>query len=137
MTGIVPFLPLIGKTLDRLFPGPEARNEAKIRLLELEQEGQLAELNAELQLMLGQMDVNKKEAISSHWYVAAWRPTVGWVSALSLAWMYVVYPTVTWFGVDAPALDISQLMILLLGMLGIGGMRTFDKVKGKDTTNLS
>ena len=92
--------------------------------MDLAQRGDLAELDAEVQIALGQMGINKEEARSGSVFVAGWRPFVGWVSGCAVAWNFIVYPTVVWAGVDAPSLDISQLMVLLLGMLGIGGMRS-------------
>jgi hypothetical protein len=133
---IAPFIPLIGKALDRLFPDPEKANEAKLKLFELQQEGQLAELDADLKLALGQIEVNKAEAQHPNVFIAGWRPFVGWVSGVSVAWNFIAYPTVTWFGVDAPALDTSQLMVLLLGMLGLGGMRSLDKRNRVDTKEM-
>lgn len=126
-------LPLIGKVIDRLIPDPEAKADAKFKLVELAQQGDLAELDAEVRLALGQMEINKEEARSGSWWVAGWRPYVGWISGTAVGWNFIVYPTITWAGIDAPALDISQLMVLLLGMLGIGGMRSFDKRNKVDT----
>lgn len=130
-------LPLIGKVVDRLLPDPGQKAEAKLRLMELAQSGDLAELDAEVKLALGQMEINREEARSGSWWVAGWRPFVGWISGTAVLWNFVVYPTVTWAGVDAPPLDISQLMVLLLGMLGIGGMRSFDKKHKVDTQQVS
>lgn len=135
--GIAAFIPLIGKALDRIFPDPEKANEAKLKLFELQQQGELAALNAEVQTALGQMEINKAEAQSPHWFVAGWRPSVGWVCSAAMAWNFIVYPTVKWAGVDAPPLDVSQLMIVLGGMLGIGGMRSFDKRNRVDTKSIS
>ena len=130
-------IPLIGKVLDRVFPDPEKANEAKLRVLELTQQGELAELDADVRLALGQMEINKEEAKSPHWFVAGWRPFVGWVCGLALFWNFMMYPTVVWFGVTAPPLDVAQLMIVLGGMLGLGTMRSWDKSKNVDTHSIS
>jgi len=135
-------IPLIGKVLDRVLPDPKAKDEAKLKLIELAQTTDLAELDAELKLALGQIDVNKAEAQSSHWWVAGWRPAVGWICALGVGWNFVAQPLAMWIGafhdpvISVPSLDISQLMVLLLGMLGIGGMRSFDKAHGRDTKSI-
>jgi hypothetical protein len=130
---IAAFVPLIGKVVERIFPDPEKANEAKLKLFQLQQEGQLKELEAEVELAMGQLEINKAEAQHPNIFVAGWRPFVGWVSAVGVAWTFIVYPTVTWMGVEAPPLDVSQLMVLLLGMLGLGGMRSFDKKNKVDT----
>ena len=129
-------LPLVEKAIDRLFPDPEKAKEARLRLIELEQAGDFKRLDAEVQLLLSQLDVNKEEAGSSHWFVASWRPFIGWVGGVGLAWQFIMYPTVTWFGVTAPPLDSGQLFILLSSMLGIGGMRSLDKFNKVDTKNI-
>lgn len=134
---LLALIPLAEVAIKRLFPDPVDQEEARLELLRLQQQGDMAELDAYVKLLLGQLEVNTEEAKSSHWFVAAWRPFVGWVCGLSVAWNFVVYPTVVWFGVDAPSLDISNLMVLLMGMLGIGGMRSFDKLKGVDTENIT
>jgi len=126
-------IPLISKFIDRLVPDPGQKAEAQLNLMKLAQQGDLAELDADVKLALGQMEINKEEARSGSWWVAGWRPFIGWVSGTAVAWNFVIYPTVTWAGIDAPPLDISQLMVLLLGMLGIGGMRSFDKRNKVDT----
>ena len=138
MSAFIAALPVIGKVIDKIFPDPAQRDEAKLRLLEMQQKGDLAELDAEVRLALGQLEVNKAEAQSAHWWIGGWRPAVGWVCATGLAWNFVLQPFVMWVGafqspaITVPALDVSELMVLLLGMLGIGGMRSFDKRAGTD-----
>jgi hypothetical protein len=138
MSAFLAAIPLIGKVIDKLFPDPAQRDQAKLRLLELQQQGDLAELDAEVKLALGQLEVNKAEAQSAHWFIAGWRPAVGWICAAGVGWNFIVQPLVLWWGafhepaIQAPALESDQLMVLLLGMLGIGGMRSFDKMQGTD-----
>jgi hypothetical protein len=92
---------------------------------------------------LAQVDVNKIEAASSSLFVAGWRPAVGWVGVLGLAYQFLGYPLMQWGwsflqGVDIipkgltppPDLQTDQLMVLLSGLLGFGGMRSFEKHKG-------
>jgi hypothetical protein len=89
------------------------------------------------------VDVNKIEAASSSLFVAGWRPAVGWVGVLGLAYQFLGYPLMQWgwaFGQGydiipkglnpPPDLDVEQLMTLLAGLLGFGGMRSFEKHKG-------
>jgi hypothetical protein len=92
---------------------------------------------------LAQVEVNKIEAASSSLFVSGWRPAVGWVGVLGLVYQFLGYPLMQWawaFGQgmdlvpkDLPAppdLDVEQLMTLLAGLLGFGGMRSFEKSKG-------
>ena len=136
MSSLLALLPLAEKAIGRLFPDPAEANKAKLELLRLQQEGNTAELEAYVKLLLGQMEINKTEAQSQHLFVAGWRPFVGWVCGSALAWNFIVYPTVTWAGVDAPMIEIGPLMTILAGMLGLGAMRSFDKIKGVATTHI-
>ena len=92
---------------------------------------------------LAQVDINKIEAASSSLFVSGWRPAVGWVGVFGLAYQFLGYPIMQWGwsflqGVDIipnglsapPNLDVEQLMTLLAGLLGFGGMRSFEKHKG-------
>jgi len=92
---------------------------------------------------LAQVEVNKIEASSNSIFVAGWRPAVGWVGVLGLAYQFLGYPLMQWLwsflqGVDIipkglqppPDLQTDQLMVLLSGLLGFGGMRSFEKSKG-------
>lgn len=117
--------------LDKLIPDPVARQAAKVKLLELEQAGQLAALDAELQLARGQLDINKVEAASPDRYVAGWRPAVGWVCAGGFLYTVMLQPLLPWIFGGGPLPDIPTeiLMTLLLGMLGLGGLRTAEKLK--------
>jgi len=89
------------------------------------------------ELAKGQLDVNKIEAGHRSRFVAGWRPFVGWVCGVALAWHFVVAPLLTfvfaYLGADLPQLpvfDMDALMTVLLGLLGLGGLRTFEKAKG-------
>jgi len=89
------------------------------------------------ELARGQLEVNKAEASSRNIFVAGWRPFVGWTCGIALFWHFVGLPVtlffVSWFGVEIPALpefDMQTLMTVLMGMLGLGGLRTFEKFKG-------
>ena len=88
------------------------------------------------ELAKSQIEVNKMEAKSGHWFVASWRPFIGWVCGVALAWHFVLAPFVIFFtamfGVTLPPLpefDMGSLMTVLMGMLGLGGLRTFEKYK--------
>lgn len=117
------------KIIDRLFPDQAAADAAKLELFKLQQSGELAQIT-------GQLDINKVEAASSSVFVAGWRPAVGWVCAGALGYQFVLRPFLE-FGFIAfghpvgnlPGID-NALWELLFGMLGMGGLRTIEKVKG-------
>ena len=126
----------IGKTaIDKIWPDPIRRAEELRKLEEMRQKGQLAELTAEIQLLTGQMDINKEEAKSSSAFVAGWRPFVGWVCGVGLAYVSIVEPvmrfmaTMSGYTGSFPVIDTTLTMQVLLGMLGLGVMRTGEKIK--------
>ena len=99
-------------------------------------EAEKAQLAAAVQLVQGQIDINKVEAASSSVWVAGWRPFIGWVCGAAFAYKFVLAPAIA-FGlaaaghvVDLPVLDFTEMSTVLLGMLGIGGLRTLEKIKG-------
>ncbi|MAL44278.1 3TM-type holin [Hyphomonas sp.] len=91
----------------------------------------MAEKHAQ-QLALQQIEVNKAEA-KGNWFQSSWRPLIGWICGLSLAINYMVSPIMAGFGIDIPQADMTVMMPLLFGMLGISGLRSFDKYKKTDT----
>ena len=88
-----------------------------------------AELKGELQLVLAQVQLNAAEAKHRSVFVAGWRPFVGWVCGLGMAINFVVIPVASPWVQIVPT-DMATMMPVLLGMLGLGGLRTFEKVKG-------
>lgn len=94
-------------------------------------EQEKAQIAMAVQVVQGQLDINKVEAGSQSMFVAGWRPAVGWVCASAMAFQYLARPLLIGFGITQalPALD-DTLWQLLFGMLGLGGLRTFEKVKG-------
>lgn len=91
----------------------------------------MAEKHAQ-QLALQQIEVNKAEA-KGNWFQSSWRPLIGWICGLSLAINYMVSPIMAGFGIVIPQADMTVMMPLLFGMLGISGLRSFDKYKKTDT----
>lgn len=89
------------------------------------------------ELAKGQLEINKAEAASGSVFKGGWRPFIGWVCGVAFAYHFVGQPAmlfaVAMFGLDIPPLpqfDMSSLMTVLMGMLGLGGLRTFEKQKG-------
>ena len=133
--------------LGRFFPSKEKAQEFKAQMEQelLKQEGEITK--ATLALQAAQIEVNKVEAASSSLFVAGWRPFIGWVCGGAFAWQFAGHPLVTYFislyaiksGVvlpPLPQLDADQLYPVLMGMLGLGSMRTFEKLKGVDRSSL-
>jgi hypothetical protein len=127
---VTALLDIGGKVIDRIWPDPTAAAAAKLELFKLGQSG-------ELQQIAGQLDINKAEATNPNPFVSGWRPFIGWVCGTALAYTYIIYPLLLWVGaVYAPAIappklgNDGMLYELLLGMLGLGGLRTFEKVRG-------
>tara|TARA_B100000900_G_C20004679_1_gene483199 strand:+ start:44 stop:430 length:387 start_codon:yes stop_codon:yes gene_type:complete len=83
-------------------------------------------------LALAQIKVNQEEA-KGNWFQSSWRPLIGWICGLSLAINYLISPICAGFGIVIPQADMSVMMPLLLGMLGIAGMRSVDKAFKTDT----
>jgi hypothetical protein len=108
----------------------DKRDQVNLELAQLQDQAQ-ARLDAQL---LAQVEVNKIEASSGSLFVAGWRPAIGWVGATALAYSYVVSPFLAiWMTV--PKTDFDGLIYIITAMLGIGGMRTFEKVKGVSTND--
>ena len=111
--------------IDKFIPDPQAKIAAEAALRD-------ALLGADK----AQMQVNAAEAASPSLFVAGWRPAVGWCCTIAMAWSYIVQPvavfTLAQFDalVTLPTLDLSTMMPVLLGMLGMGGLRTYEKTKG-------
>jgi len=122
-------LPVVGDVLDRFFPNKEEKARA-----EREIQAKLAEHLAKIDM--AQIEVNKQEAAHRSLFVAGWRPFVGWTCGLALFYTYVAQPMATFVMaqtgdlVQLPQLDLSTMMPVLLGMLGLGGLRTYEKFKG-------
>jgi hypothetical protein len=94
-------------------------------------------------LVQGQLEINKQEAQHGSVFVAGWRPGIGWVCGAALAWNFIFQPIISWGffigGVDlaeAPRLDTGELTTVLVGMLGLGGLRTYEKRLGVARTGL-
>lgn len=129
------FIPLLGTLFDRILPDPQAAADAKIKVMEMAQRGELAQLDADLKMATGQIEVNRVEATHQSLFVAGWRPAIGWVCGAAFAFKFVVGPSVVVLMAMAghpivlPEFDFSEMSTILLGMLGLGGLRTMEKIK--------
>ena len=119
----------ITSLLDKFIP--DADEKAKLA----HEIATLAERQAH-EIAKAQIEVNRTEAASGSLFVSGWRPAVGWICASGLGFNFLVVPlgnfylTVSGSTILIPALDLSQMMPVLLGMLGLGAYRSFEKVKG-------
>jgi hypothetical protein len=130
------------KLIDKFIPDPAQAEQAKLKLLEMQMTGDLAQLAAETDLAKLQIQTNVEEAKNSNIFVSGWRPAVGWCCAAAFAYSYVLLPfaqfLVFTFGTTAmaeqlalaPKLELSEMMPVLLGMLGLSGLRTTERIKG-------
>ena len=110
--------------------------EDVIKLRELDIEFQKFCMDNGIKVALAQIDVNKEEAKSASLFVAGWRPATGWVCALALFYVSIIEPILRFVCTQAgytgayPTIDTSITMQVLMGMLGLAGMRSFEKSKG-------
>ena len=123
-------LPVIGDVIGRFLPeDKEAAAKAK-REIEAELTKNLAQID------LAQLDINKAEGQHRSMFVAGWRPFIGWTCGVALAYTYVMQPILVFilaqsgYLVQLPIMDLTVMMPVLLGMLGLGGLRSFEKFKG-------
>jgi len=122
-------LPVVGDVLDRFFPNKEEKEKAQREI-----EAKLTEHLARIDL--AQLEVNKQEAAHRSLFVAGWRPFIGWTCGLALFYTYLAQPVAMFIMaqtgdlVQLPHVDLSMMMPVLLGMLGLGGLRSFEKYKG-------
>ena len=131
MIGLISaILPSVLEVAGRLLPeDKEARAKAE-RELEAQLTVHLAKID------LAQLDINKTEAAHRSIFVAGWRPFIGWTCGLALFYTYVLQPILIFVMahmnllIDLPQMELGEMMPVLMGMLGLGGLRTFEKFKG-------
>jgi hypothetical protein len=117
-----------GKIIDRLFPDPQKKAEAELELLKLTQSG-------DLQQVLAQLEINAKEAANPSVWVSGWRPYFGWVGGTAFLYVGLLKPLLTWLATIKgwpvpPDIDTEFLWVVVSGLLGIGGLRTYEKKNG-------
>ena len=122
-------LPVAETVIDRLVPDKNAKKKAMIDM-------EKALIDAHTKGSLAQLEINKVEAASRSVWVSGWRACCGWVAAFALGFHFIIRPCVQWAGLlfgfhlPMPEFDMGSLMTILLGMLGLGSMRSFEKFKG-------
>ena len=132
LLGIGTVIDSVGKIAGDLITTDKERLELELRAKELDQAIDLA-----------QIEVNKVEAASASVFVAGWRPAIGWIGAAALAYQFLAYPLMLWGWTyfqgtgwipkelnPPPVLKADELWVILSGILGIAGMRSFEKTKG-------
>ena len=142
MAAVIPTLlgaflqgPVLSKILD-LIPDANKKAEIQFQMAQLAASEEAKQLDALVAQAQGQTDIDKAEAGSSDWFARDWRPFIGWTCGAAFAVNYVLGPIAIWaagaFGrkLSVPPLDLSTMMPVLLGMLGLGGFRTYEKVQG-------
>ena len=125
------------KLIERWFPDPTKAAAAKLELFKLQQSGELQAMAEATALAQAQIAVNLEEAKSELWWKAGWRPFAGWTGGFALAYAAIIEPflrfiaTVLFQYTGAfPVIDTTLTMQVLLGLLGLGSLRSFDKTKG-------
>ena len=119
----------IGKTiLDRFVPDPEKKAAAEMELVKMAADGDLKQI-------IAQLEINAKEAAHPSIFVAGWRPFFGWAGGVGFIYSVMLQPMLAWYSSvrgwpSPPVLNIDLLWVVITGMLGIGGMRTFEKSRG-------
>jgi hypothetical protein len=123
--------------LDPITAGIELAESVIAKIWPDKSEQERAQLAAAMALVQGQLEINKAEAASPSVFTSGWRPAIGWVCGCALAYTYIGYPFLLWAGalwfpeIKPPVLgNDGMLYELLFGMLGLGSLRTFEKVKG-------
>lgn len=121
---------LVKTGLDKFFPDADTELKGKL-------EAAATEINNNYQLQLEQIQVNKVEAASSSLFTSGWRPFIAWVCGFALAYSSILEPILRFIarvGFDYlgefPEIDDDITLQVLLGMLGLGAMRSYDKVQG-------
>lgn len=129
----------IGDTLDNLVTSDEERLEKQLEITKAEREFDYLEAKLISEQNIAQTAVNVAEAKSGNLFVAGWRPAIGWVGAIALFYQFIVYQLLLWLpNIEAPPhIESGELYTIITGMLGIAGMRSFDKLKKTDTTKVT
>ena len=122
-------LPAVTDVIGRFLPEDKEKRAAAEREIEKQLATHLAKID------LAQLEINKQEAAHRNIFVAGWRPFIGWSCGIAMCYAYIIQPITIFILaqtgnlVSLPTLDLSEMMPVLLGMLGLGGLRSFEKYK--------
>jgi hypothetical protein len=127
---ITSLLPAVTDVVGRFLPADPEKKAAAEREIKSALQSHLAQVD------LAQLGVNKVEAASRSVFTSGWRPFIGWTCGSAMAYTYVVQPVLVFalaqsgYLIELPRMDLGELMPVLMGMLGLGGLRSWEKVKG-------
>jgi hypothetical protein len=137
LTGIGAVFDLGSKIIDRVWPDPAQRDAAKLELFKAQQAGEFQAAEQAFELAKGQQDINKVEAGNASVFISGWRPFIGWVCGASLAYAGLIDPLARFlaqvvyrYAGPFPAIDTTVTLQVLLGLLGLGSLRTYEKLQG-------
>lgn len=129
-------MPTLKTLLDKVIPDPAAKAAAQLQLEQLAQSGELAQLNADMQTALAQIQTNNTEAASHDLFEGGWRPFIGWVCGVAMTYNFIAQPLFAWASAGfwhvpvPPQMDVGTMMPVLLGMLGLAAARTTERIQG-------
>lgn len=128
---VAPVFDLVGNLINRFFPDKEEARKAEVAFLAMAAEG-------ELKQVIAQLEINAREASHPTIFVAGWRPFFGWAGGVGFVYAVMIQPMLAWYATIhempvPPELNLDLLWVVITGMLGIGGLRTFEKAKGVNT----
>jgi len=137
MTALLTLIPAISALLDKIIPDPNERERAKAELMKAERTADLEEIKLALSADNMQAEINKVEASNPKLFISGWRPFIGWVCGVAFAYHFVLQPILAFViansniegRVELPEFDMQALSTVLMGMLGLGGLRTLEKIK--------
>ncbi len=119
--GVAEPIEAVGNVLDKVFTSDEEKLDKKLLMQRMAMEPHMV-----------QTEINKIEAKHRSIFVAGWRPFIGWVCGTGLAFSYVFNPLIQWYsGNPGPEMPLESMTTLVVSLLGLGAMRTFEKVTGK------
>ncbi len=122
------------KIVDKIIPDPTAKAQMQIELLKLQSSQEFKEIDAQLEMARNQAEINKAEAMSNSKFASSWRPAMGYCCVAIFAANYIGVPLLAWISPmwdipPPPRLEIGEVLPVLMGMLGLGSLRTVERVK--------